>query len=265
MSHEEQPQDAEAQAQAHRQDSTLATLSSHPRDWALFLDIDGTLIDLAETPDAVVVPPSLPPALHSLASRLGGALALVTGRSITYADTLFSPFRFPVAGLHGAEWRGPDGDVHGAEITPALSAAKEALIHETAGWPGVIIEDKGAAVAAHYRLAPDRRTMVERLMQRHLDAIGPAWTLQQGKMVVEIRPASADKGRAVEAFLATALFSGRRPIAIGDDITDEAMFRVANAAGGQSLRVGPPGADTQAQASLPSAAALREMIRRLST
>ena len=116
-----------------------------------------------------------------------------------------------------------------------------------ASWPGVLVEDKGAAVAAHYRLAPECQLLVEAMMDRYFREAGPEWSLQRGKMVVEIRPARADKGDAVDAFLNEAPFKGRRAFAVGDDFTDEAMFHTVNRVGGQSLFVGLDSVETQAR------------------
>ncbi|MCA1494425.1 trehalose-phosphatase [Ensifer sp. NBAIM29] len=245
------------------EDFLVAALSTDPESWALFLDIDGTLLDLAETPDAIAVPPSLPAHLEALSRKLGGALALVTGRGLDYAGQLFSPFRFPIAGLHGAERRDADGRMYKAAATAEFERLKADLIADTANWAGVLIEDKGAAVAAHYRLAPDRKHALEPLMERALIRAGPDWTIQHGKMVIEIRPASADKGQAVAAFLAQPTFAGRRAIAIGDDVTDEAMFRTVNRLGGYSIRIGPPLPASEALGTSPSSEALRAIIARL--
>lgn len=264
MSHQEQPESGTA-APAPLEEPTLTALSLHPEDWALFLDIDGTLLDLAQTPDAIVVPRTLPSDLNALSKKLGGALALVTGRTISLVDSLFFPFRFPVAGLHGAEWRTPDGQRHRIAIPPAFTELKRAIAFEAKAWPGVLVEDKGAAVGAHYRLAPEYQQAVEQMMLRHAAAAGPQWTLQRGKMVVEIRPAKADKGDAVEAFLACGEFRGRRPLAIGDDLTDEAMFCVANEHQGYSIQIGSPSTETAARGFLSSAADLRQIIGRLAT
>lgn len=249
--------------EAPSDEPTLTALSLHPEEWALFLDIDGTLIDLAETPDSVVVPSDLTANLNALSKRLGGALALVTGRAVSLADSLFSPFKFPIAGLHGAERRDASGHIRRIHITPAFEAMKKAIAEEAKAWPGVLIEDKGAAVGAHFRQSPERQAVVDEMMQRHIKAAGSDWTLQRGKMVVEIRPARADKGAAVEAFLEEMPFRGRRPLAIGDDVTDEAMFHAVNRIGGQSLRVGPPNAQTVARSSIPSPEDLRRMIGKL--
>jgi trehalose 6-phosphate phosphatase len=262
MANSNQRPEAPPSGSASRQDETLSTLSSYLQNGALFLDIDGTLLDLAPTPDEIFVPPSLPAQLDTLSQRLGGALALVTGRGLTYADRLFTPYQFPIAGLHGAERRNPDGSIFKVEPTAEFERLKIELRAETAGWTGILIEDKGAAVAAHFRLAPARQAELTELMQRFLNRAGPDWALQHGKMVLEIRPARANKGDALESFLATPAFRGRHPIAIGDDVTDEAMFGMANRLGGYSIRVGPPSAGTAARGTLPSAEAVREIVAR---
>lgn len=235
-------------------------LLAEPDRWALFLDIDGTLIDLAVTPDAIQVPLSLTANLSAVSSRLGGALALVTGRSLAYADELFSPARFPIAGLHGAELRAVDGGTTVARATPAFTELKRRLVEETAWMEGVLIEDKGAAIAAHYRLAPALDTALEKIMRDFAGKAGPDWTLQPGKMVFEVRPSRAGKGDAVASFLEQAPFSGRLPIAVGDDLTDESMFALANARGGQSIRVGSLSHATCALARASSPSAIRTAL-----
>ncbi|WP_226951429.1 trehalose-phosphatase [Rhizobium terrae] len=238
----------------------LEKLVLEPERWALFLDIDGTLIDLADTPDKIVVPPGLPRDLHHLFRRLGGALALVTGRALPYADRLFEPYKFPIAGLHGSERRDPSGAISRIEVGGEFETLKAALRREAMQWPGVLVEDKGAAVAVHYRQVPECREAIAAMMERYLAMAGPDFALQHGKMVEEIRPAQASKGHALKAFLDQPPFEGRRPIAIGDDVTDEAMFRVANEFGGHSIRIAETPAATEATATLPSAGALRVII-----
>ncbi|MFB9949883.1 trehalose-phosphatase [Rhizobium puerariae] len=262
MSYQENPRQ-DAQHAVSSGEEALLRLASQPDLWALFLDIDGTLIDLADTPDGIVVPAGLPDNLHRLSMRLGGALALVTGRALPYADDLFMPYRFSIAGLHGAERRDPSGAVSRIEPDAAFADMKAALVREAEQWPGVLVEDKGAAVAAHYRQAPGRREAVEAAMPRYLAMAGPDFTLQHGKMVVEIRPARASKGHALEAFLDQPPFRGRKPVAIGDDVTDEAMFRMANRLGGHSIRIAETPAETEAKSTLPSTAALRAVIAAL--
>jgi trehalose 6-phosphate phosphatase len=262
MTFQEQPEQGEATPRPLKEPA-LTALSLYPHDWALFLDIDGTLLDLAETPEAIVVPDDLPATLHALSRQLGGALALVTGRSIEFVDPLFAPFRFPVAGLHGAERRDAAGRLRRTHIPPAFQDMKQAIAREAHAWPGAIVEDKGAAVTVHYRQTPGSETEIVEAMQRYLEEAGPDWSLQRGKMVVEICPAHANKGSAVEAFLAEAPFEGRRPVTIGDDVTDETMFAAANRLGGQSVRIGDGNEKTLARASIGSPARLRDVLATL--
>ncbi len=259
MSSQEQPNEGEAEPRPLKEPA-LTALSLYPQDWALFLDIDGTLLDLAERPEAIVVPDYLPGMLHALSRQLGGALALVTGRAIEFVDPLFGPFRFPVAGLHGAERRDAAGRLRRAHIPPAFQDMKQVIQREATAWPGAIVEDKGAAVAVHFRHAPASEVEIGEAMQRHLDEAGPDWNLQHGKKVIEICPAHASKGHAVEAFLAEEPFAGRRPITIGDDVTDETMFAAANRVGGQSVRIGDTNGKTLARASIASPVRLRDVL-----
>ena len=238
-------------------------LTREPGAWGLFLDIDGTLIDIAPSPDEITVPPDLPGQLMALSGRLNGALALVTGRALPYADALFLPYEFPVAGLHGAERRSADGTVDAVAATSAFEEVKAELATAAGQWPGVLVEDKGAAVAAHYRQAPEWRDEVEKAMEFYRLQAGPDFTLQRGKMVFEIRPARANKGSAVEAYLCERQFQGRRPIAIGDDVTDEEMFRIANQLGGHSIRIAPSPEGTEARGIIGSTEALRQVLARV--
>lgn len=242
----------------------LDVVLHEPANWALFLDIDGTLIDLAATPEGITVPADLPDHLAALCAKLDGALALVTGRALPFADALFSPLTLPIAGLHGAERRRADGTLDLVEEDDAFQTLKRSLARVTADWEGVIIEDKGAAVAAHYRQAPEWQQSLEAVMASALEEAGAAYALQHGKMVIEIRPARASKGAAVTAFLEEAPFRGRKPIAVGDDLTDEAMFKVANQCGGLSIRIGEPNGETAAQFHLDSASTLRKILKQIS-
>lgn len=231
---------------------------------ALFLDIDGTLLDIADRPDGIIVPEGLPQALARLAARLGGAVALVTGRSVATVDRLFPGVPVAVNGLHGAEWRDVTGQVFGADTTPAFSAAKLRLRDQAARWPGVVFEDKGTAFAAHYRLAPASAAQVHRLMQALSETVGDGWKLQQGKAVVELRPSGRDKGDALMQTMGQEAFAGRRPLAIGDDVTDEAMFAAANRLGGLSVRVCGELGQSLAQSRVGSPAEVRAWIERVS-
>ncbi|MEA5159605.1 trehalose-phosphatase [Cereibacter johrii] len=237
-----------------------SALRDAPDDWALFLDIDGTLVDIAEQPHDVRVAAGLPQDLARLAERLGGALALVTGRRVDWIDANFGPHLFPAAGLHGVERRRASGELDRAGLAPSLNALRKDLGRRTARMPGVLLEDKVAAVALHYRQAPEREPDVRAMMEMALKVMGDGWVLQHGKMVVELRPASANKGTALEAFLAEPPFAGRRPVAVGDDVTDEEMFRVVNARGGLSVRICETEAPTLARARLASPQALRDLV-----
>lgn len=231
---------------------------------AVFLDIDGTLLDIADTPDGIVVPAGLPAALARLAARLGGAVALVTGRSVATVDRLFPGLSVVVNGLHGAEWRDGAGRVFGGGVTAEFSAAKDRLREQVSLWPGVIFEDKGRAFAAHYRLAPASEAQVRRLMRALSDSVGEGWKLQEGKAVVELRPSGRNKGDALMQTMEHEAFAGRLPLAIGDDVTDEAMFAAANRLGGLSVRVGADDRETLARFRVDSPAEVRAWIERVS-
>lgn len=210
------------------------------RGQALFLDVDGTLLDLAARPDAVVVPGALPGALERIAQRLGGALALVSGRQIATLDRLFHPQQFAAVGVHGAELRAdslPPGPA--TALAQPLEAARAALARLMAQWPGALLEDKGLALAVHYRAAPALEEPIHTAMQQLASQAGSAFTLLRGKFVFELKPADLSKGSGIAALRATAPFADRSPVYLGDDVTDESAFALANEAQGLSVRVGP--------------------------
>lgn len=207
--------------------------------WALFLDVDGTLLEIAETPQGVYVPASLKVLLNTLRERLDGALALISGRSIENLDVLFAPERFCASGVHGCERRDASGAMLRPEIdTRRLAEAREELTNFVLAHEGLLLEDKGYGLAVHFRLAPPMEDEVHRRMQASLQRLGPKFKLQSGKFVFEIRPANWSKGTSVAAFMQEAPFQGRRPIYIGDDVTDESAFAEVNALDGISVRVG---------------------------
>lgn len=211
-----------------------------PTDLALFLDFDGTLVEIAATPDQVVVDPALAPALERLRARLGGALALVTGRPIATIDDFLAPARFDVAGLHGAERRLGDR-VSGSSAAdhPDLRARIPALHAAVAGLQAVLIEDKGASVAVHWRLAtPSDAERAEEAVKAVAAELAAGYRLQLGKAVGEIVPASATKGAAIRGLSAQAPYAGRRAVFFGDDLTDEKAFATVNQDGGISVRIG---------------------------
>ncbi|MCB1495995.1 MAG: trehalose-phosphatase [Bauldia sp.] len=209
-----------------------------PDDWAFFLDIDGTLIDIAPTPDTVVVPPGLPGILGRLRDSTGGALALLTGRGLDTVDRLFTPVRLPVGAVHGTELRFPDGRIEAPAVADALSGIRNRLADFVAGHAGTLLEDKGLALAVHFRAVPELHDAVEAEVREAAAAAEDVLTVQPGKAVFEIRPAHADKGHALGVFMENPGFKGKRPLAVGDDVTDESMFKEAVRRGGRALRVG---------------------------
>lgn len=210
------------------------------RALALFLDVDGTLLAIAEAPDEVVVEPRVRRVLRQLHSRLDGALALVSGRSIGQLDGLFAPPRLPCAGGHGSERRDSLGRVHRLTTCASgrLDAVRPLVERFAAAHPGVLLEDKRFALALHYRRRPELAAAVNALMSRARAELGPAFRAQRGVLVHELVPADATKGSAVEAFMQESPFSGRKPIFIGDDLTDLSGFEAALHHGGETIAVG---------------------------
>lgn len=204
---------------------------------ALFLDFDGTLVDIAPAPDRVVVEPGLVASLGSLARCMGGALGIVSGRPIAEVDRWLAPLQLPVAGIHGAERRSADGAVRRIALS-GLDAVAEAAERVATLHPGLRVERKGVAVALHYRLAPQHEADCLAAMA---DAVSrdPGLHLMRGKMVVEVLPNGVSKGHAIDAFLAEPPFAGRRPVFLGDDVTDEHGFAAVQRLGGEAVKVGP--------------------------
>jgi trehalose 6-phosphate phosphatase len=211
---------------------------------ALLFDIDGTLINLAPTPDSVVVSPSLLDNLYQLHERTSGALALVSGRSLPDIDGLMAPLRLPAVGGHGAEMRlALDGEVRAATIPPIDAGLKRRFARIAEAHGGVLLEDKGYSIALHYRLAPH----VEELVYREVAALradlpeAPIEILP-GKFVVEIKHAGFSKATAVRELMTISPFKGRHPVFLGDDVTDESVFAIMPDLRGFAFSVG-----TQAQ------------------
>lgn len=210
-------------------------------NWAYFLDVDGTLINIADTPQGVVVDQTLLDLIANLHRATGGALALVSGRMISDLQSRTGLAQLPMAGLHGLERRDSTGRlwIHAAAPT-AKCAIKEALIPVLVRHPGLFLEDKGLTLALHYRKAPTLAAFAHQLMRRLVNSAnstGENLELQRGKRVVEIKPAGIDKGTAVTEFLAEAPFIGRRPVFIGDDQNDEHGFAEVNRLDGVSIKV----------------------------
>jgi trehalose 6-phosphate phosphatase len=204
---------------------------------ALYLDFDGTLAHFAEHPDGVAVDESLGALLERLCARQGGALALVTGRTLAALDALLGGPRYAGAGQHGLEWRVASGKTITSADPVGAHRYVRALRERFGTDPRLVIEDKGAAVALHWRQAPERAKECIAAMREIVAS--PDFGILLGHAVAEARPRGADKGAALRALAAHAPFKGRLPVFVGDDATDEDGFRAAQAAGGHGVKVGP--------------------------
>ncbi|HZR70364.1 MAG TPA: trehalose-phosphatase [Burkholderiales bacterium] len=232
------------------------------RDWALFLDVDGTLLEIAPHPAAVKVSPPLRQLLGRLCGAAGGALALVSGRSVADVESLFAPLGLCVAGQHGAERRDFAGRLHRQVRQPVgLRVAAERLGRFVAERPGLVLENKGLNIAVHYRNAPGYEREVAEQFAATIAELGEDFELQAGKMVYELKPAGQSKGAAIAQFMREEPFKGRVPVFVGDDLTDESGFAVANKLGGHSIKVGA--GDSVAAWRLPDPEGVRAWLRGL--
>jgi len=209
------------------------------RNWAFFLDLDGTLLEIEETPDAVGAGPDENRLLKELLASAGGAVAVISGRALARIDQILAPLVLPAAGQHGAERRDANGLRHRHRF-PAnvLRPVAVGIRSFAAQHQGLVFEDKGASVALHYRKAPQLARVAQAAVRDAAGPLGEAVEVQDGKMVVELKPAGCDKGKAIAQFMQEAPFAGREPVFIGDDATDEYGFRVVNAMGGHTVKVG---------------------------
>lgn len=208
--------------------------------WAYFLDLDGTLLELAVTPEAIHVDPRLPDLLSDLQRACAGAVALVSGRSLADLDRRLGVPTLPKAGQHGLERRDAAGRQwqHPPPLQAKL-AIQSALTPVFRSSNGLLLEDKGLSLALHFRQAPELAGYVRGLAHRLVDEKGGGrMIVQEGKAVVEIKPAGIDKGTAIAEYLAEPPFAGRRPVFIGDDLSDEHGFAVVNERDGVSIGVG---------------------------
>ena len=231
-------------------------------DAALFLDLDGSLLEFAELPSLVVVPASLREILIDLHAALDGAVAVLSGRPLAQIDALLDMPDLTAVGIHGSEWRNPD------PTRDALALRKrhldEARTHADAAAsriPGLWVEDKGSALALHFRQCASAADDVENVARELLRIAGSGFLLQHGNHVVELKPAGADKGVALDRLMQAVPFSGRIPWMMGDDLTDEPAFERASALNGIAVVVGSR-RPTRATHALPGPRAVHRWLDR---
>ena len=236
-------------------DAAAAQSPPLSRTDALFIDFDGTLVEIAATPDRVEVVAGLPELLQRVAARLGGALAVISGRPLADLGRLLPGYTGAAAGVHGLERRSASGLMQRTAPDPTLDLVWPAVRQFAAMTQGVLIEDKGLAIAIHYRGRPELADACRRIAEQAVVLSEDRLAMLPGKMVIELRPRTIDKGQAIHAFLAEAPFRGRRPVFVGDDRTDEDGFAVVNSLDGLSIHVGAT-ADSVARHQLDSVAAV---------
>jgi len=217
-----------------------ASLVPHLNQTAILLDIDGTLLDLAPTPREVWVPPDLSKTLSRLLLRTSGALALVSGRSLNDIDLIFAPEQFPAVGGHGAEMRiSTDSEAVATHAPPMDKELKRRLAAIAKLSPGILLEDKGYSLALHYRLAPHaERAIYEAVSLIRADLPNAPIEVLPGKCVCEIKHSGFNKASGVRELMTHEPFKGRRPLFVGDDVTDETVFALMPDMGGLAFSVG---------------------------
>ncbi|WP_170182030.1 trehalose-phosphatase [Phreatobacter stygius] len=228
-------------------DHLARLIAATPADFALYFDVDGTLIDIAETPEQVTAPADLAGDLAALQRRLGGAVAVVTGRRLAEVEAILAPIRVIGSGMHGLEFLGVAETRHQAASAGAVGpeawgtllprSLVDGVVRLAASIPGLRLEQKGPILTVHYREIPSVGARVEAALAVLLADHGDGYHLKTGRAVVELIPNGTSKGTAIARIMATAPFAGRRPIMIGDDHADEDAFAVARAAGGFGLTV----------------------------
>ncbi len=249
--------------QVDRQEQRSTAQAKHPpalqpTTTALFLDFDGTLSELAPTPDAAHLSQSMLRAVSAAQAALDGRLAIISGRSLAMLERLIPIPGLALAGVHGLERRFANGEVDRPAPPQGLAAARARLLEFAAREPGLMLEDKGLSIALHYRANPGLAPLAHARAHSLADSLG--LIVQTGKMVVELRPPGADKGAAVRHFMASPPFKGARPLFVGDDDTDESAFAAAADLGGHGIRVGAHPHGSAASFSLPTVAAVERWL-----
>lgn len=234
----------------------IASTRLDDRKHALFLDFDGTLADIAPRPDDVHLDNTIPPTLTRLQQKLGGALALITGRPMDDIDDLLAPLRLPAAYEHGAVLRMADGEVLRA-VAPDLGNIRAVARQLVRQYPALMLEEKSASLALHFRQAPELETVCLKVLTSVMSE-HPDLKLLQGKAVMEIKSASVHKGMAIATFMRQNPFRGRIPVFAGDDVTDEAGFLTVQQMGGLGIKVGE--GPTVATVRLPDPPAFRQWL-----
>jgi trehalose 6-phosphate phosphatase len=230
-------------------------------DWCLFLDVDGTLLEATDTPAHTVSDPEIKTLLRDVSERLGGAVALISGRRIETLDELFAPLRLPAAGLHGVERRNAGGEMQGARFLDSqLDGARVAIRSLVAAHPGTLFEDKERILAVHFRMAPQHAEAIRRAMVAIARPLGSNYHIQGGDMLLEIKPRGFTKATAIKAFMKEPPFSGRLPVFLGDDLTDQDGFAIVESYGGISIAVGDR---VRGQFRLSDVASVRSWLREI--
>lgn len=244
-----------------RRPRTSSRLPAPRSDWAYFFDIDGTLVDIAATPSEVRLEQQVLELILRLFDATGGALALISGRTISDIDSIFHSARLPVAGQHGMERRDSRGRFTlDRSSVDKLSRHRAQLAEIAARHPGLLLEDKELSLALHYRRQPSLGSYAHRLMRTVQRQIGPDYSVLRGKRIVELKRSGRDKGQSVREFMGEPPFMGRVPVFVGDDTTDEPGFAVVNSLGGISIKVGRGG--SQARWRLGDVQAVRSWLVR---
>ena len=235
-------------------------LPANARDWAIFLDLDGTLAPLARRPADVVLDGKVIDLLARLQACFMQAVAVVSGRGIEDLDRLLVPLKLPLAGQHGAERRDAGGHLHHADpgAAEALAEARAVLEPFAAYRPGLVLEDKGLSLSLHFRGAPEFGDEARQLLKTVEPSLGQRFIVEEGKQVLEVRSSTCNKGSAIRDFLGEVPFGARTPIFAGDDLTDEDGFRAVNDAGGISIKIG--NGTTHARYRLPDPAGMLDWL-----